>query len=260
MAGKYEGVAAQIQQKYPKAKYFHCAAHALNLCVVSASNVQAIRNMHGTMQEICLFFNLSPKQQAELEKNITEKGESRRKKLVNLCKTRWVARIEAYESFSDLLSAVVSTMECISTGAGWNAESSQKAASLLTAITQCEFLMAFVVVKNGLGYLKGLTVSLQSHLQDICNVYAEVITVKHVLLQIRSDIEVQHKKWLTMRSPLVKALMHQRYLFHDNVNDKHKEQIFLLIHYRRVISIPFLDQMNCWHISISDFQIHTQRQ
>ena len=61
MAGKYEGVAAQIQRKYPKAKYFHCAAHALNLCVVSASNVQAIRNMHGTMQEICLIFNLSPK-------------------------------------------------------------------------------------------------------------------------------------------------------------------------------------------------------
>ena len=55
--------------------------------------------------------------------------------------------------------------------------------------------MAFVVVKNGLGYLKGLIVSLQSHLQDICNAYAEVITVKHVLLQIRSDIEVQHKKW-----------------------------------------------------------------
>ena len=49
MAGKYEGVAAQIQQKYPKAKYFHCAAHALNLCVVSASKVQAIRNMHGTI-------------------------------------------------------------------------------------------------------------------------------------------------------------------------------------------------------------------
>ena len=79
-------------------------------------------------------------------------------------------------------------MESISTGAGWNAESSQKAASLLTAITQSESLMAFVVVKNGLGNLKGLTVSLQSHLQDICNAYAKGITVKHVLLQIRSDI------------------------------------------------------------------------
>ena len=82
--------------------------------------------------------------------------------------------------------------------------------------------MAFVVVKNGLGYLKGSTVSLQSHLQDICNAYAEVVTV---LLQIRSDIEVQHNNGLTMRSPLVKALMHQRHLFHNNVNDKHKSNL-----------------------------------
>ena len=54
--------------------------------------------MHGTMQEICLFFNLSPKQQAELENNITEKE----RVFINLCKTHLVARIEAYESFSDL--------------------------------------------------------------------------------------------------------------------------------------------------------------
>ena len=53
--------------------------------------------------------------------------------------------------------------------------------------------MAFVVV--GLGYIKRLTVSLQSHLQDICNAYAEVVTVKQTLHQIRSDIEMQHKKW-----------------------------------------------------------------
>ena len=36
---------------------------ALNLCFVSASNVQATRNMYGTMQEICHFltFHLSDK-------------------------------------------------------------------------------------------------------------------------------------------------------------------------------------------------------
>ena len=45
-----------------KAKYFHCAAHALNLkvCVLSASKVQAIRNMHGTIANFhCLKVLLS---------------------------------------------------------------------------------------------------------------------------------------------------------------------------------------------------------
>ena len=32
-------------------------------------------------------------------------------------------------------------------------------------------------------------------MQDICNAYAEVVTVKQTLHQICSDIEMQHKKW-----------------------------------------------------------------
>ena len=78
------------------------------------------------------------------------------------------------------MPAVIGTMETISTESGWNSESSQKAASLLTAITQFEFLMAFVVTKCGFGFIKGLTVSLQSHSQDICNAYSEVDNVNYV--------------------------------------------------------------------------------
>ena len=147
-------------RSYPIATYVHCATHTLNLCVVSACSIPAIRNTHGVLQEIC---TLSPKRQAELERQIKDLSlvESRRQKLVNLCITRWVARIKAYEVFMEVMLAVVGTMETISTESGWNSESSQKAASLLTAITQFEFLMAFVVTKCGFGFIKGLTVSLQ---------------------------------------------------------------------------------------------------
>ena len=112
-----------LRLKSPKGSIFALRSSCIKLMHCSSLySVQAIINMHGTMKEICLFFNLSPKRQAELEKNIKEKGDSKRKMLVNLCKTCWVARIEAYESFSDLLPAVVSTMESISIEAGWNTD------------------------------------------------------------------------------------------------------------------------------------------
>ena len=69
MAGKYNGTGAIIQDRYPKA---HCAAHSLNLCVVSACSIPAIHNTHGVLQEICIFFNYSPKRQAELERQIKQ--------------------------------------------------------------------------------------------------------------------------------------------------------------------------------------------
>ena len=55
MAGKYRGVAVTIQSRC-QAVYIHCAAHALNLCVVVACSVQLVRNMMGKMVEICLQF------------------------------------------------------------------------------------------------------------------------------------------------------------------------------------------------------------
>ena len=113
MAGKYRGAAVTIQSKCPKAVYVHCAAHALNLCVVAACSVQLLKNMMGTMVEICLFFSNSPKRQLELEKIIQSGGCTTAKKLVSLCKTRWIARIDALEVFLDLFPAVVKTLDVI---------------------------------------------------------------------------------------------------------------------------------------------------
>ena len=120
MAGKYNGTAALIQDSYPKATYVHCAAHTLNLCVVSACSISAIRNTHGALQEICIFYNYYPMRQAELDRQIKDLPlvESRRQKLVNLCKTCWVARIETYKVFMEVMPAVVGTMETISTESG----------------------------------------------------------------------------------------------------------------------------------------------
>ena len=60
MAGKYRGAAVTIQSRC-QAVYVHCAAHALNLCVVVACSVQLV----ATMVEICLQFT---KVTLELEK------------------------------------------------------------------------------------------------------------------------------------------------------------------------------------------------
>ena len=68
MSGKNRGVAKIIQNQYPLAKYVHCASHALNLCVVEACKVEAIRNMMSLLKELSMYFNTSPKRQAVLTK------------------------------------------------------------------------------------------------------------------------------------------------------------------------------------------------
>ena len=86
MSGKYRGAAAIIQHDYPKALYVHCESHVQNLCVVAASSIQVIRNMYGVVEEICLFFNYTPKRQQELQEHIENLpvGTTSKTKLVNL--------------------------------------------------------------------------------------------------------------------------------------------------------------------------------
>ena len=66
----------------------------------------------------------------------------------------------------ELLPSVVTTLEVVSSGQDWNAESSTKAATLLTLITQFESRMALVVAHACFGFVKGLTVSLQGRSQE----------------------------------------------------------------------------------------------
>ena len=99
MAGKCMGAAACTQRKYQKAVCVHCTSHTLNLCVVAACEVQSIKNMMATLVQICLFFSFPKRRQLELDKQMEAMNftDSNRKKLVSLCNTRWVSRLESLE-------------------------------------------------------------------------------------------------------------------------------------------------------------------
>lgn len=56
MSGEKNGVQTHVLQICPSAAYVHCAAHALNLCLAKASNVQEIKAAITLMNDIAVFF------------------------------------------------------------------------------------------------------------------------------------------------------------------------------------------------------------
>ena len=104
------------------------------------------------------------------------------KKLVDLCRTRWVERHEAFESFSMLYVALVHCFEeIVDPQSSWSAENTATADGLLLSITQFEFLVTFVITKNCLAYIKGLSISLQSRAKNICQAFNDIECVKVAL-------------------------------------------------------------------------------
>ena len=95
----------------PKALYVHCNSHILNLCIVQACSIQAIRNMNSTITETAYFFANSAKRQHFLEMVIDKT--SRIVKVKDLCRTRWIYRHEACENFYVLFKHVIAAMVAI---------------------------------------------------------------------------------------------------------------------------------------------------
>ena len=69
--------------------------------------------MIDSFRELHSFFDNSPKRQRFLDIviDVMGKGETKKRKLKNLCKTRWIARHSTFETIYDLYEHVVSILD-----------------------------------------------------------------------------------------------------------------------------------------------------
>ena len=112
MAGKLSGAAARITAHQEKAIYVHCNSHILNLCVATCCKEQVLRNMMDHVRVASEFFHFSPKRFALLQKTIGEMfPKNHHRNLTDVCKTRWVARLDGLGVFIEVFPAIVRCFE-----------------------------------------------------------------------------------------------------------------------------------------------------
>ena len=114
MAGSVNSTAALIQNEYPLAIYLHCASHCLNLAVVKSCEVTSVRNMMGVVGRVHQFFPAHLKRQKAFEKAVSERQPSSTSQtLKDMCRTRWIQRIDAADVFKRLCLSIVDCLENI---------------------------------------------------------------------------------------------------------------------------------------------------
>lgn len=249
MAGKFKGVQARFKEENNMALYFHCASHCLSLCVVKACCLPSVKNLMGTLKELSLFFSLSPKRQRKFEEVIRQSAPDMRKtKLVDLCRTRWVEKHQALETFSELYLQVYTCLSQMCENSDlWDSETLTKATGFLHTIANSSFMVAFVVVRNCLRYLKPLTVKLQKKAKDIVQAYKEIKDVTTCITTMRADIDTVFGLWFedvkdiagTMETDVTVPRQASRQTHRDNQPATTSEQFF-----KASVAIPFLDHLS----------------
>ena len=123
MAGYKNGCAANFQKVVPRANYYHCASHSLNLALCKACKLPEMTNMMSNMQALAISFKYSPKRHKRLKKALHAVNEERKnqgeaeiksEKVKLLCETTWVERHRALEDFNEMYEAIIECLTAIS--------------------------------------------------------------------------------------------------------------------------------------------------
>ncbi|XP_041346704.1 52 kDa repressor of the inhibitor of the protein kinase-like [Gigantopelta aegis] len=259
MSSEVNGVNGRIRNVAPKALYTHCNSHVLNLSIAASCKMTPVRNMIGSLNEIYLLFHNSPKRQRFFEQVLAKlKCESTKKKLLGLCKTRWVERHSCYDTFHELYSELTTCLDAIVNPALypdiygeenwlWDANTRTTAQGLLTTIKSFPFIMAFLTIKSCLLSVMPIAKLLQCSDLDCYEAYNLIGQSVTDLKSNRSNIDGIFKDWYGEAVKLSEDIggyvtmsrVGGRFQQHrDNIPSSTTEQYF-----RNSIAIPFLDHL-----------------
>ena len=206
MSSEVVGVQTRIREKSPLATYIHCSGHCLNLVISHSCTLPEVRNMLDKLKNCSLFFQHSPKRNNLLEHIVNNKLKdhpTKRKALLQLCKTRWAERHNAYQHFYQAYTFIVEALEMIGYGqhieehgslfSDWDAENRSAAQQILSSITTFEFILVFLLAYQYLSHLSGITIQLQSSTLDIIEAHDMIKSIKDVYQRERENMEVGFK-------------------------------------------------------------------
>ena len=142
MSGHLNCCRAKFQESVPRASYYHCSSHQLNLALSKACAVPGIQHMLADLNALGIYFKYSPKRQRRLEDAVMERRESGGVKKVSstkikiMCETCWVEQHTVLAEFAEMYEPTVLCLEAIASNCSgtWNSKSITEASELLQSI------------------------------------------------------------------------------------------------------------------------------
>ena len=132
-----------------------------------------------------------------MEKVIKENfPEVTRKRLLDVCRTRWLERIDGVDLFEDLFLAILMTLEEIffNLEGKYNKGTSVKANSLLKLIFNFDFIVKLAISRYILDYTNSVTQILQGKNNDIIKGLDLINPLLKIFELVRNDIDNRHSR------------------------------------------------------------------
>ncbi|KAG5193954.1 hypothetical protein JEQ12_020315 [Ovis aries] len=169
-SSKMKVVASRLLEKYPQAIYTLCSSCVLNMWLAKSVPVMGVSVALGTIEEVCSFFHRSPQLLLEIENVISVLFQNNEER----------SRHDVFEILVDLLQELVLCLDGINsdTNVRWNNCIAGQAFVLCSVVTDFDFIVTTVVLKNVLSFTRA---------------FGKNLRVLHSLNEVMENIEVYHE-------------------------------------------------------------------
>lgn len=193
-------VQSEILKHAPDVGFHGCCLYSLNLVICYACNISSIQNIMNSCHELFKFFENSPKRPHFLNKVIDALApENRKRRLKDLCKTRWVARHDTFKTLCSLYEFIVIALNeiCFPTdekrfypeGNNWNWDRNTKTSKWHTFVN-FGHIISFICAKGILEPMRPLVKALQGRLVEVYLCFSRVDEVASCYADIRSEVDM----------------------------------------------------------------------
>ncbi|XP_013205622.1 52 kDa repressor of the inhibitor of the protein kinase isoform X2 [Microtus ochrogaster] len=175
-------------------------------------------------------------------------SEERGKELKEICHSQWTGRHDAFEVLVDLLQALVLCLDGINsdTSIRWNNCIAGRAFVLCSAVTDFDFIVTIVVLKNVLSFTRAFGKNLQGQTSDVFFAASSLTAVLHSLNEVMENIEVYHEFWFEEATNLATKLDVQMKLpgkFRRAQQGNVESQLTSESYYKDTLSVPTVEHI-----------------
>ncbi|XP_029957481.1 52 kDa repressor of the inhibitor of the protein kinase-like isoform X2 [Salarias fasciatus] len=192
--------AAKVIEKYPRAVISLRSTHALNVTLAGSMSFPGVQLVMSTFRKIEAFFSQSPLLQADFEDAISifyPDKEEKVNELKEICRTKWTRRQDAFEVALEIIEALLLCVDSVHDNEDmrWTDQVTHNALEISQSLTDFEFIIALVVLKNVMTLTRALGNSLQGSSMDIHFAASTIKAVTQSLKEVSENIDVYHEFW-----------------------------------------------------------------
>lgn len=199
-SSKIKKFAAKVTEKFPAAVFTLRSAQTVNISVARNMAVSGVQLVTSTLKNIESFFSRSPLLAVEFEHAISLCYADREEKasaVKGICQTNWTSSYNAFEVGFEIYESLLVWLDSVNDNEDvrWSDQVAQEAMVISKALTDFEFLMTLIVLKNITALTKAFG---KNMLGDAADISCAANSLPAVLLSIKEvvdNIDVYHEFW-----------------------------------------------------------------